>query len=148
MASFSSQGVQSMFCVVDEPGYCGMTASPARLSAKDLTRVRNIAKAVGTTYSVQAGSSQHTPSHCTSVVPVAMINALHVFGSNRDVAFRDCTLACIAAAAACFFCWVQCALPVLQRRCPERWRSASQHCGSSSTTGHSRYQTLFIRDRY
>ena len=91
-----------MFCDVDEPGYFGRTACLPRLSAKDLTRVRNIAKAVGTTYSVQAGSSQHTPSHCTSVVPVAMINALHVFGSNQDIAFRDCTFACIAAAAAFF----------------------------------------------
>jgi hypothetical protein len=65
-------------------------------------RVRNIAKAVGTTYSVQAGSSQHTPAHCTSVAPVAIINALDVFGSNQDVAFRDCTFACIAAAGAFF----------------------------------------------
>ncbi len=65
-------------------------------------RVRNIAKAVGTTYSVQAGSSQHTPAHCTSVAPVAIINALDVFGSNQDVAFRDCTLACIAPSGAFF----------------------------------------------
>ena len=70
-------------------------------------RVRNIARAVGTAYGVQAGSSQHTPAHCTSVAPVAIINAPDVFGSNQDVAFRDCTFACVAAASVFFFGWVQ-----------------------------------------
>ena len=69
-------------------------------------RVRNIAKAVGTTYSVQAGSSQHTPAHCTSVAPVAINNALDVFRFKPKGSFSGlyicvhCTFRCV------FCCWV------------------------------------------
>jgi hypothetical protein len=69
-------------------------------------RASNFANAVGTTYSVQAVSTHHTPAHCTSVAPGAIINALYVFGSNQNEAYRYCILACSAAAAASLLGWV------------------------------------------